>query len=395
MDAATGNRSVFSSATVGAGPVPVQYNGLELDIARNRVLVFDRWAVYAVDLATGNRSLVSNESFDPPDISRGFSSLTAGQNGVSHLLDEFNNAIVRLDLFSGVRESISSSGLTNSSPLISHPVVGGGLRLEYPGDVAFDEAANRVFVAENDTYADPLIEIDLATGDRLRVLDSGMGTGTTFRRPTGVAVASALLAYASDSVADTLSEVDLATGNRRVLAGDPSGRGTINQDLTGVALSNDAQFAFVIDYIRDSLFSVNLASGVLQTVSDVNTGAGPLLNNPVDLQVEGQGAIIYVAQRGSGGAGTLLAVDSVTGNRRVVSSSTVGRGASLVAPVGLALHKGQGLLDVADDSQNAIIQVALDSGNRSVFSSSAVGRLALQLTAGYRYRWLRRARSGA
>ncbi|MFQ5514510.1 MAG: hypothetical protein ACE5FG_08715, partial [Myxococcota bacterium] len=68
----------------------------------------------------------------------------------------------------------------------------------------------------------------------------------------------------------------------------------------------------------------------------------------------------------------LLQVDPVTGDRTVISSSTVGTGPSFSKPSGTA-HEASGSIVVIDEGLFALIRVDPATGNRTTVSSSAVG----------------------
>ena len=59
VDIATGNRAILSDATAGTGDAFVAPKDSALDLANNRVFVLDSVldAVVAVDLTTGNRTI--------------------------------------------------------------------------------------------------------------------------------------------------------------------------------------------------------------------------------------------------------------------------------------------------------------------------------------------------
>ena len=359
VDRVTGDRAVISSASVGAGPVISSYRAMDLDASRNRLLLAQTRDVVSIDLATGARAVMSPGDVEPDSISRTFSSLSTGTtSGIAYLSDTFSNAVVRLNLLNGQRDSVSSSGLGGSAAT-THPVIGSGPRLEFPNEVVFDETANRVFVIEEE-FADPLIEIDLDTGDRAMLSDGSVGDGVNFRRPGGISLDAAnRIAYIVDSVADTLVAVDLESGDRQLLAGDTNGRGTIDTAPLGVAHGPDSGEILVADFTLNSLYAVDPLTGLERVISDATVGSGPLLENPDDTELAPDGDVAYVIDSL---ADAVFAVDLATGARQIVSL--------IGSPKGLDLDADNGRLFVSDS--DCIYTVDLSSGERNPVSCNSM-----------------------
>ncbi len=362
IDPATGNRTAISSNNAVFGPTLNFWDSLGLDAPRNRVIavttsVFEQ---YGIDLSTGVRTVVSDLSHDIPNPNRSFTDIfVSAARGVAYLADDFSNAVVRMDLATGVRTSITSSGL--AGPL-THPVIGWGPELEWPTGVLYDETQGRLLVME-EGFADPLIEVDETTGNRTLRTNDAVGWGVNFKDPWGIALSpDGRYAYVVDPIADIVVAVDLKTGARRPIAGSPSGRGTIDTSPLAVALDAAAGKLYVVDFTLNSLYELDEASGALRTVSDAGTGTGPLLDNPYDVAVDSAARVAYVLDQH---LDALFAVDLASGQRRIVAS---GFGSSS----GLALAATHGAAYVAT-AGGEIFRVDLASGQRSLLSSPAVG----------------------
>ena len=89
----------------------------------------------------------------------------------------------------------------------------------------------------------------------------------------------------------------------------------------------------MVDFTANSLYELDIASGARRTVSDAGTGAGPLLDNPVDVAVDTASHVAYVVDAR---LGALVAADIASGQRRIVARA-------FGTPAGLALDSTHGV----------------------------------------------------
>jgi sugar lactone lactonase YvrE len=381
VDPVSGARTTVSDNSPAFGPTLFNWDGVGLDAARNRVVVVTPGIgeQYAIDLTTGVHSLVSDPSRDIPGVSRGFTAISvAPTRGVAYLADDFSNAVVRMDLATGARTSVTSSGLS-AGPL-THPVIGTGPELEWPTAVLYDETQSRLFVIDFG-FAGPLIEVDETTGNRTLLTNGAVGTGINFKEAGGLALdPGGRTAYVVDVTADIVVAVNLDDGSRRLIAGSPTGRGSIDTGPVAVDVDAAAGELYIVDFYENSLYSLDVATGARRTISDASTGTGPLFDSPVDLSVDSTAGFAYVLDLQ---LDALLAIDLVSGDRRIVASG-------FVRPAGLALDRARGLAYVSANDYD-VIRVDVVSGQMTVVSSTSVGtgprpgdltRLALDATQG-------------
>lgn len=374
VDPVTGDRTVISSNTTGTGPPIYFYWGMTLDAARDRVLVTETQQVFAIDLATGARAVLSPYDTEPEIFSRHFSGISAGTtSSISYLTDIFNNAVVKMDAFSGRRRSVSSSGLNDPENPVYHPVIGTGPPLEAPADVVFDEIRNRVFIVEG-WYGNPVIEVDPDNGDRTVLADGSVGSGIHLRGVRGISLDSEhQVAYVVDGVADIVMAIDLETGDRQLIAGDANGRGTINAFPIGVAHDPVSGDVYVADFTLDSLSIIDRDTGTTRVISDDGIGSGPPFENPYDLELNLAAGVAYVLDNL---AYAVYSVDLTNGTRQIVSSPVIGTGPPFGDPRGLDLDAENSRLfvsDAAPGTSDCIYSVDLPSGDRSVVSCNSVG----------------------
>jgi hypothetical protein len=159
VDIATGNRAPFSEAADGAVPF-VTPNGMELDVAGNRLIVADEGSgaaadirIFSVDLATGARSVISDASgFGPPLTSaRDVAAITGG----NRLLVAAQDALMLIDGNTGERMVVSSNA------------VGSGESVANIAKIALDPVRSVVYGWSVNFEA--LFQFNMQTGDRMVV----------------------------------------------------------------------------------------------------------------------------------------------------------------------------------------------------------------------------------
>jgi DNA-binding beta-propeller fold protein YncE len=181
VDLATGARTIVADGF--AGPIGVAH-----DAARDMAYVLDGAVFLDVDLATGDRAPLPAGSGPVLVVPRGFALDAA--HGRLLVVDDGLDALLAVDLATGARSEI----------------VGG---FAVPADVALD-AAGRAFVV--DTDVDGIVVVDLATGVRTEVA----GAGPPLLSPVAVAYDGRLLVL--DAALSALLAVDPETGERVVLS---------------------------------------------------------------------------------------------------------------------------------------------------------------------------------
>jgi DNA-binding beta-propeller fold protein YncE len=302
---ATGERRLISSGS-SPGPTIYYHRGVGFDSARHRILTTDTSSLFAVDPATGARTMISDGIADA--VQRFIGGMTvASQAGFAYLADEFANGVVRVDLLTGTRQTVTSSGLA----LFNYPAVGTGTELQYPADVVLT-SGGRLLLVEGE-YADPLVEV-LPNGDRVTVRDAALGTGVHFRGPNGLKFDNARrVLLASDYVADFVAEIDPSTGDRSLITGRSDGRGSIDHEWMDAALGAAGEYYYV-DFATDALHAVRPGE-TSRIVSDAATGTGPVFDAPIGIEIDVPRKLAYVIDLDA-----VFAVDLDTGDRTVIAS---------------------------------------------------------------------------
>ena len=334
IDVATGNRTVFSSFTnsIGTGPDTGGTMSLRLDPVRHRLVTADNYVfgVMAVDLATGNRTLIMNQ----------------------HM---------------------------GSGPLM-YPTVG----------AAYDPASNRMFSKQ--TLEDEIIASDLATLDRAPFIQAHLGTGPEPNNPDAVIIeqpggAPTSLVYTQIYPIGVL-RLDLATGARTMISDSTIGTGPNLDGLVDLVLdtrpsAGPHKALALLGTPNNRLLSIDLISGDRVQVADLNS-VNPAVTEPRYLKLDAANNRVLFSNGDYNGDGdALYAIDLATGTRSVISDANVGGGFVLdyISDFVLdpAINPTRVLL--SDAFKQTIVAVNLASGHRTVFSTMYSGGGELQFNA--------------
>ena len=407
IDLATGDRSVLSDGGTGTGTTFSSPVGLDVDVGNDRILVADYSGggrLLAVDPVTGDRTILS-DSTELPAFS--------GPSGVIYdpafnraiVTNEFSNALVAVDLTTGVRSGFSSS-TAGAGPLFSSPT-----------DIVLDLANDRYLVAS--VSSDAIFAVDRNTGNRSILSDAGNGTGPAFSIPLRLSVdARNGVALVSDRGIDGVIAVDLASGNRtlisntqslplldpygidvvgqKALVGDTGADALIEMDLapsTGdrsylsssalaigngpafgagirdIDISRDGSSAYVTDLGTPAIWQLDTGTGDRLVLSDnAGAGSGPLLNSPFSLVLDESNSRLLVADL----ADKLYAVDLTTGDRTVLSDNAgIGSGPWGDTPEGIALDTANNRALIVEVTNDMILAIDLGTGDRAILSDNA------------------------
>ncbi len=414
IDLVDGNRTILSDDSIGTGPPMRGPRGLFVDAANDRALVVDAYlgaestmaSLMAVDLNSGNRTLLSASGYgDGPSLELPHD-VVLQDDGRALVVDEILKTVVAIDLVTGDRTVLSSltdedtdigpqslaltaggdqalviyakdqlGSLvavnldTGDRTVLSDQSNGNGLNMKTPHRVLLDDGGERALVADIGKLA--LFAIDLATGDRMTLSNASTGTGPDFNQPLSLALdVAGNRALIYERTLKALLAVDLDNGNRSILSRIGAGTGPPLRILSGFTLDIPGNRAFVVDTGIDAVIVIDLDSGNRRIVSDAVNGTGPPLANPSGLVIEADNNRLLLAQ-----SGALLAIDLNSGNRTVVSDANTGEGPLLSAPEGAFLDTKNNRLLVCNnhDDLNALIAIDLVSGDRSVLSGATIG----------------------
>lgn len=385
---ATGERTILSDDTRGTGDRLQDPVAIELDTANQRALVLDGATLIAIDLATGNRTLISGEASTGEPL----------VNATHMVLDAAKTRVLVLDAGRGGTEPVDPALFaidltTGERTVLLRGNSGSGPGLVEPTALALDVAGNRALIAATDTTgaaeAVSILAVDLESLDRTVIsTNANEEQGRTFGQPVSMvldtSVTPARLIILDDDL-DAVLAVALDTGNRTVVAED---RETPGQDFSvPIALALDAPEGgtprlIVTDSGLDMVLAVAFADGARSVISGFNIGEGPALVEPAYLVLDapaGSAGRVLVSDTREN---AVISVDLATSARTLLSGEGAGAGDNFQTPAGMSLDVETGLYGqvdsagqvvVADPDAAALVAVNLATGTRTVLSGGPAG----------------------
>jgi hypothetical protein len=333
VDIATGNRTVlYSSAPTppSSGVVSNWFDSMTLDAPNNRVLVsmhtpLEGARVFAIDLATGNRSELAT-SDGLPGAAGAFTYDGVAGRGFLSLADR--GRVQRLDpttrQFSPLYEALAGSGEVTWNF--------NNLEVERQNDVI-----TLIVPVQTSVYGYAgVLRINPVTGSRtLLTGGSILRGGNTVGTPVGTGPA---LRFAESAFVDTRSTAINAPSERLVVVDQSSGTSVISVDLasgnrsllgssSGTALAFDGQSSRLFAQFRAgsstpvSLVALDIASGASSVISG-SVGSGPgftegnigsIAGLIIDRPASGPTRLIVAST-----LGRILAIDPGSGDRTLL-----------------------------------------------------------------------------
>jgi hypothetical protein len=361
VDLATGDRSILSeNLSVGQGADFGSPQSLVVHSASDSALVVDSElaALLAVDFATGNRIVISDSD---TGTGTNFSSptLVTLDNTRALVYDHGLQSLLAVDLATGDRTVISS----NSTP-------GTGTMFATPSGIALDAGNNRVLLADRAGF---VMAVDLTSGFRTvlsntnSIIGGTVGSGIDFRNPESIALDGAY-ALVADSVLCRVLKVELATGNRTVLSERGVGGGAEFSFPRGIASNTAIDKALVEDF---GIKTFDLLTNTRTVLSDLEAGSGTDFISPRSVAFDPTN--INRALVTDVDLDAVVAVDLTTGDRSVLSGMGVGSGVALNFPEGITVDAANNRALVLDNGLDALFAIDLADGVRTILSDSGMG----------------------
>jgi hypothetical protein len=356
------NTEAASASVLNRGPVVGSFAGIAFDASSNQIVAGD-WSsssLYIFDPVTGSgKTLASRNATSLASVSA-VTIDTANHRAL--VVDTSRDALVSVDLTSGATHDLSTS---DSSHYITSAT-----------SIILDASHDRVFIGSLNT----ITQIDLTSGSRTTTSGGfyGIGNGPilnnspmlaldTFTNPgTPRLVGSVIFDLTAGSA--SIISVDIATGDREVISPtEPSSASLVRP--TSVAIDSSTHRLLVLDSGTKALVSVDLATGNRTVVSDQSKAPGSSFAPSIGLAVTSGTA--FVAQE----YGEVLSVDLSTGAQQAIVHSRVGQGPRFGSLSGAAMEQPgaaapQSLLVLEG---GRLTRVSLSTGDRTVISSSTVG----------------------
>jgi hypothetical protein len=335
INLANGARSIVSSASVGTGTAFSNPTGIVYDTGGGRLLVADAplsgAAIYSVDIATGNRVVLSQSpgTGTGPSIPGPLSMKLDTVHNCLYVLDGVNtNSVYKVDLTTGDRT------------LIASPSVGSGPTLNNWWGLAFRPTDGRLYVGQRGGDIDSIDTVSLA---RATVVDARVGSGTRVEHPQTVlaeqlsgAVTSLLF---GEPDAQRIMRLDLATSARTTVSGSSTGSGPALGRLVDFVLdtrptANGHSIFGLLGSPGNALVSVDIATGNRATLKALGA-----TTQPRNLRLDaGNNRVLYTNTDFSATMNGLYGIQLTGLTESAVSSSGVGSGAAFTGPSSFILE---------------------------------------------------------
>lgn len=252
VNVATGERSILAKDGLGEGPPILSPNGMVMNASETKVYLVDSGGnagekILEIDLATGDRRKLGNIN----------GSYNYRVGGIA--LDESANIV-----YASVNDVIFAVDVeTERQEIIASSSVGTGAVYQDISDLILDKPNNRLLFI--DGYEDALFSVNLTTKVRSLVSKPGVrGEGEAFDNPVALELQSnGDKIYIAAQLAEIIVEVDLETGNReRVIDScvDSTGNNYWSnfESMQNIKLDRYNNYLYIMS---DTFMRINLATG--------------------------------------------------------------------------------------------------------------------------------------
>lgn len=370
IDTTSGERTVVSSSSVGSGTPFSAPGALVINQAGTIAYVFDSGfgAIIEVNLLNGDRSTMSWPGF----VGTGNSYSVGGLEQMYLSLDE---AKIYYTERSADRLSIVDIGTGNNS-VVSSSSLGTGKNLDNPFTVMINENETKAYVLNSDSGGnDFFLEIDLVTGNRTELSGDEIGSGPSIDGTSASLLindGNSLFVHSTDR---KFYEVSIATGDRSVLIDFK----TVASDYqlgSYMVVSDDESYAYSFRNFATDIMKTDLLTGTSSIITSNSVGTGATLNNLAGITINSSGSTVYLGDSGSSILNStntsITRFDTTSGTRTIVASSSVGSGPNFNFPSALTLTSDDSTMYFVDANLNALFSLNVSSGARSIVSQDGV-----------------------
>lgn len=227
---------------------------VDLDVDNNRVVVMDcSYDVIAgIDLTTGDREILYSVGRGEGIRAYGLGNFAYdGVDAIYALETVFQDQpqkILAVNIVSGDRSVVSSAGTSDTFYMSS------------PKDIVLAQGANRLLATNGDADLQ-IVSVDIETGDRAAIARVGDGKGVNLDDPGSIQLLSGNRAVVADNGLSALVEVDLVTGARQVISQTGVGVGDGFGEIVGLLTDTNLGVAYVLDATNQALIRVDLSNG--------------------------------------------------------------------------------------------------------------------------------------
>jgi len=215
VNPANGNRTVISTSsgsTVGIGPALLNVSGLALEPSGSILALTTFSGLIRIDPTTGDREVLSGASDGSGLLWNLGDAVAVNAAGEIYVVGRTSQAgVYHVDDGTGNRTLITADSF--STPL--------AMRIGNPTDAIFN-ASGDLLIASNLN----ILSVEVPSGTRTQVSGTGKGTGSSISSPQGIAVQTDGTILVTDSALQAVMAVDPVSGNRTLFSGSGTGTGS-------------------------------------------------------------------------------------------------------------------------------------------------------------------------
>ncbi len=363
IDLKTGAESIFSSNTIPNDSNPLNTaTGLTIDPAKNRLLVTtsNTAQIIAIDLASGERSIISDNMDTPNNINPLDTPVDIAISGdQAYVIDSGNLSLIRINLADGVRSILSDNNMSDKNNTFNRLTT-----------LAADTANARTLVVDSGRSA--LLSVDHDSGERdvisgnrspdsnnpigntpdliieggrglmldtttnsILSIDLEDGTRTVFSEP-GLSFPAKMVLETTRNrllVTDTwgVKTVSLADGSVGLLSGQNMPVDNPKFDrLTDITLDVENNQALVLDPTFQRIFAVNLDSGERTYYAGGFPNGSPALYQPSRVAFDRENNQVFVATGKYWQNKGVKKINLLTGAQEAIPTSLISSASDLV-----------------------------------------------------------------
>lgn len=361
LDPVTGDRALVSGLGIGGGPIFQDIEELALDEAGDRLFATDMDidTIFAIDLPTGDRTVVASSDVGAgPNLRIASGMVYDSATGRLLVADRIVETFYEIDPAVGDRTILSTTR------------IGLGMDVRNTAAVRWDVPSERILAITNKT----VYETSLATGDR-RIIAAdiaGISEPEWGLMSLSPALASNQLYVYNyrENLLDNLYQlfaVDITTGTLSEFPADLMWLGSayVAYDPTAGLLGTARS--------RGKVSRLDWATGgstLLSSHADPMVGLGPEISLMTETRVDVARDRLLVAVPGDN---TLYAIDLATGDRSVVASPDVGDDGGLadLRPVDFAFDDDDGRIVIIDGYGGTLVSIDSTTGDRQLLSDGS------------------------
>lgn len=244
-------------------------------------------------------------------------------------------------------------------------------------DLYYDDLNHRLIFSDSSFNA--ITALDLTNNESTIISSGHLDDGAPLLSPQAFAVHDTQL-FVLDVISHAVVLIDLDTGLRTTISDSTKGTGEVFSSLADIAYDAQRALLYVIDPVRETVFSVDPSSGDRTVIASKNSpNISERLFKPEHITLDEENNILYVLCDDFGQY--IWSMNLNTSQARIISGSypssfdeygepsdtllSIGHGRSLENISNIQLNRQDNSLVLIDADNHGIYSVDINSGNRA------------------------------